>query len=530
MGDSSSNGTSSIGGLLNGSAGVAQGTQGVTVGQFVVSLAFGLVLFTVEVLGFFALKNLNIGKRIYQPKTYLVQDRLRVEPIPANVIRWLRRIFSITGDELKEKCGLDGYFLLRFLRAMLVIFVPMMVLIVTILLPINYQGDATDHVYPIGNQQTRFNVTGIDTLSWQNIPPTHTNWYWAHLVCALFAIGWICYRIYREKLHYIHVRQQFLSSPEHRLKASARTVLISNIPSEFRSQEALKALYDVFVGDDRGKLHVWLNRDYNSLKKLVNKRRSLVSTLEKEELKILRKVNKKRKPASQDVEADDHAAEQPPMEAILTDDGTQTGAKVASTQISSAFDLDCKESDALWRKYLEVSAESKLTICGDGAGGWTPKSTIKFWSNGSQQQNVPKIAWLRSQIAQLTVQIEDLVKDLDDDDVFPRQNSAFVQFDKQMSAQMVVGLVSHHLPGRMSPRFFNVAPHEVIWRNMGLTSTRRFVRSVIALVLFVAMVILWGIPSAVLGIIQQLNTLRYTTSYLFFLRSWSSTGITIISG
>jgi hypothetical protein len=59
---------------------------------------------------------------------------------------------------------------------------------------------------------------------------------------------------------------------------SQRTLLI--LPT---GEEALKALFDVFVdNDDRTRLHVWVNRDYGPLRALVGRRRGLVHQLEKE--------------------------------------------------------------------------------------------------------------------------------------------------------------------------------------------------------------------------------------------------------
>jgi hypothetical protein len=123
-----------------------------------------------------------------------------------------------------------------------------------------------------------------------------------------------------------------------------------------------------------------------------------------------------------------------------------------------------------------------------------------------------------------------MTQDIDDDERFSRLHSAFIQFDKQMSAQMAVGLISHHLPGRMSPRFYNVAPHEVLWPNMGITSLRRFVRTVMALAFFVGMIFLWAIPTSFLGVLSQLESLRQDTSWLSWLKSWPDWVISIISG
>lgn len=81
-------------------------------------------------------------------------------------MRWIYRIFTIKGEELKLKCGLDGYFFIRFIRAMIIIFAPLMVIVVTVLLPINYNGGKDDNVLTVGHKRVPYNVTGLDTLSW----------------------------------------------------------------------------------------------------------------------------------------------------------------------------------------------------------------------------------------------------------------------------------------------------------------------------------------------------------------------------
>ena len=462
-----------------------------------------------------------------QPKTYLVQERLRVETIPVNPWTWLRKIYSITDDELKLKCGIDGYLFIRFIRAMIIIFLPLMFIIVTILLPVNYHGGKNNGSFDVGGQVQHFNVTGLDTLSWQNVAPTETDRYWAHLVCALLAISWTLYRIYHEKLHFIDVRQQFLTSPEHRLKASARTVLVTNIPKEYQSHEALKGLFDVFVdNDDRSRLHVWLNRDYKPLRALVKKRRKLCNALEREELKVLRLVNKDyRKEGGKDPDHD--GSYQAAAEVDASEDDTETRMSNAYQQIDEAFEADCKESETFGLKHLKNSKEVQVTVVEDGAGGW--KSRSKMGSKGASK-TVPKAAWLRSEIARLTVQIEEMLPHLDKDARFIRQNSAFIQFDRQMAANSACGLITHHHPGNMAPRYLDVAPHEILWPNMGLTSVARFIRTCIALVLFVGMLFLWGIPATFLGILSQLAALRNSTSWLKWLQEWPNWIISLISG
>ena len=464
-----------------------------------------------------------------QPKTYLVQDRLRVEAVPANVFTWLKRIINIEDEELKTKCGLDGYFFIRMMRAMMVIFVPLMAIIVTILLPINYNGGKGNNVFEVGGRPVASNVTGLDTLSWQNVAPTQTSRYWAHLVCAVLAISWTLWRMYREKLNFIDVRQRFLTSPEHRLKASAKTVLITNIPFEYRSKEALEALYDVFVdNDDRSRLTVWVNRDYGSLRALVARRRKLRHALEKEELRILRLVNKKYR-KSGEVATSKRNAEKTSQESLVPGDGTEARTESDEQSISKAYASECHEESQLWHKYLKPSTASQVSLIQGKDGSWKPASSIKIWASGEKKQ-VPKIPWLRAEIARLTIQIEELLPNLDDEERFKKQNSAFIQFDRQMAAHMACSLVSHNKAGRMSPRYLEVAPHEIIWPNMNVTSLGRFIKTCIALVLFAAMLFLWGIPTTILAFMSQLATLRSSVSWLRWLQPWPTWVISLISG
>ena len=459
-----------------------------------------------------------------------MQDRLRVEAIPASLLSWLHRILTITDEELKLKCGLDGYFFIRLIRAMIIIFVPLMVLIVTILLPLNYHGGKGSDAFKVGLKHEAYNITGLDTLSWQNVAPDQTKRYWAHLVCAILAISWTLYRIYREKVNFIDVRQRFLTSPEHRLRPSARTVLFTNIPSEYRSKEALVALFDVFVdNDDRSKLTVWVNRNYRPLSVLVARRRKLRHALEKAELRLLRLANRKCQKDDEATFPKENGGITPKETRALHGECKANTECSAHTIISTAFDTDCRRETQLWRKYLKPSVATQISLVQEKNGNWRPASLIKLWASG-EKLKVPKIAWLRAEIARLTVQIDEYLQDLDDEERFKKHNSAFVQFNRQMAAHMACSLVSHEKAGRMSPRYLEVAPHEIIWRNMGVTSLGRFVRTCIALFLFAAMLFLWGLPTTFLGFLSQLGTLRSSTSWLYWLRPWPSWVISIISG
>jgi hypothetical protein len=221
-----------------------------------------------------------------------VPDRERTAPSPPGLFSWIFAVFSTSNSEFIQKCGLDAYFFLRYLRMLLKIFVPLGLFILPILIPLNKVGGKDFNL--VGNtNNTRWNVSGLDQLAWGNVTPEHTNRYWAHLVLAVLSIIYVCAVFFDELRGYIRLRQAYLTSPQHRLRASATTVLVTAIPKDWLTLDALTKLYDVFPGGIR---NIWINRDFDELNekvKLRNKLALLLEAAETELLKQSKKANKK---------------------------------------------------------------------------------------------------------------------------------------------------------------------------------------------------------------------------------------------
>ncbi len=139
---------------------------------------------------------------------------------------------------------------------------------------------------------TTVNVKGLDVLAWGNVRPTHTHRYWAHLILAILVIVWVCGVFFSELRVYIKVRQDYLTSAEHRLRASATTVLVSAIPSKWLTHEALAGLYDVFPGGIR---NIWINRNFDELLDKIHQRDKIFLKLEGAETELIRLAKKAQK-------------------------------------------------------------------------------------------------------------------------------------------------------------------------------------------------------------------------------------------
>lgn len=227
-----------------------------------------------------------------RPRTYLVPERERTKAPPEGLWQWIIPVFKTSNSDFISKCGLDAYFFLRYLRTLLKIFVPLAFLILPVLIPVNAVHGRGAH-FAVGkfahNNTVYNNVTGLDLLAWGNVRPDKNNRYWVHLVLAIVVIVYTCFVFFDELRGYIRLRQSYLTSPQHRLRASATTVLVTAIPRKWCTREALDGLYDVFPGGVR---NIWLNRNFDELNEKVKMRDKLARKLESAETDLIRNAKK----------------------------------------------------------------------------------------------------------------------------------------------------------------------------------------------------------------------------------------------
>jgi calcium permeable stress-gated cation channel len=99
-----------------------------------------------------------------QPRTYLVPEEERTKPLPPGFLPWIRSLLRTPDLELIRTCGMDAYFFLRYLSTLLRIFVPLALVIIPILVPLNIIDGKND----LGG------IRGLDRLSWANVGLAHT--------------------------------------------------------------------------------------------------------------------------------------------------------------------------------------------------------------------------------------------------------------------------------------------------------------------------------------------------------------------
>ncbi|KAK7928197.1 hypothetical protein PG985_005195 [Apiospora marii] len=251
--------------MANTPADTAREKEGISLLAFLSALGASLAIFAIQTGVFLLLRNKLA--RIFKPKTYLVPERERTEPPPDSPWGLISALLRFKDREIMKKCGLDAYFFLRYLQTLLIIFIPMALVLIPILVPINYHGGLSQNFENSkdDNKSKQANITGFDTLAWGNVAPEKTNRYWAHLILAIAVILW------------------------HRLRASATTVLVSAIPDKWLTEEALLGLFDVFPGGIR---NIWLTRDFTTLLEKIQKRDKIHKQLEQAQTDLIRMAKK----------------------------------------------------------------------------------------------------------------------------------------------------------------------------------------------------------------------------------------------
>lgn len=499
-----------FGDIINGAAGTAQGREGTTVQTLVISLAAGLVLFGVQFGAFLIVRNYLWAKRIYQPRSFLIPSKDRVNPPPNNPLRWLCALLNTPNDLVLRKAGMDAYFFVRYLGMCLKMFFPMALIILPILIPLNYvDGKGTNTI-----GETRYNVTGLDTLAWSNVAPQHTNRYWAHLVLAVGAILWVCYLFYHELLHHVIKRQEYLGSRRHRLKASSTTVLITDIPKNLCTTESLMELYDDFPGGVR---RIWLNRNFESLANKDKLRREYEGRLENAETNLIRRVvkqHRKKRKGVVDVNSNEMSIlKEGTTAARHTGSEPHADEETSENTTQEACENDLRNdltTQALWTKFVTPKQRATMRIPRPNYANACKLPLVgRFFS-----LKVDTIYYCRRELARLNRELE---ADIEEAEHCPQNGSAFIQFNTQKAAHMACQAVAGTMPGQMAQRTVEMSPADINWPTLNYTKRNRAVRLIIFVLLFIVVLFVFGLISFFTGTLSRVSTLAGSTSWLHWI-------------
>ena len=377
--------------------------------------------------------------------------------------------------------------------------------------------------------------------------------------------------IVRECIYYVNLRQAYLSSPYYSQRISSRTILLTCVPKQYLDEHRLRKLY----GDSVKR--VCIPRTTKALANLVKEREQTAMRLEKAEVELIQKANKAKdkqlKKASKKVskkaakESKIESKPQPPTTATgsvasqqdlvfesngSSDNGIATRGGCPVIELPADPDLEPFEKREFdgdhdeTVKYNQVDEtineeDDEYThpygldpdlpdVRGSVAAQWIPVQARPYHRPlGNFGRRVDTIRWTRNRLRELNAQIFKMRRQVrrGDGNTLP---AAFIEFDTQESAQAAQQVLAHHRPLQMSSRILGIRPDEILWATLRMPWWERIARRFFILSLVTAAVIFWSIPSAVIGLVSNIDFLAEKIVVLFWIKKLPTVIVNFLQG
>ncbi|CAF1112329.1 unnamed protein product [Adineta ricciae] len=436
--------------MASNTTSAAQSMQGYSLSQFFTTLTASAIIAGIEVVLFIIIR--TIFKRIYEPKTYLGDEKQRVKPLPRTPYGWLPALLKMPPEDLIRTSGLDAYLFARYLYIHALFFLSFFPLLGVILFPI----------YTVNGKGATLGKTGLDILTFGNITPRHSLRYIAPLILAYVFIGAYLLLLYVEMKVFVGKRQALLRNAAYQSRASATTILVTAIPKPYLHVDVLHRIFDQFPG---GVKYIWLNRNLGDLPDKAEQRMELVEKLETILSKLMKTVLKNKAKS-------------------------KTNLKVHATV----------EEEGMINHYIPQKKRPTMRV-----------GSIPVLSSLCCGKKVDAITHCKATISQLNTEIESAQSNLKD---YKPINSAFIQFNSQIAAHMAVQSVAASIPLAMTPRYIDIRPLNIVWSNLRLTYYELKVRKLIMVAATVALIVFWTIPVSIVGILSNITYLTDKITFL----------------
>ncbi|KAL3036436.1 hypothetical protein AAZX31_01G010000 [Glycine max] len=270
-----------------------------TLADIGVSAAINILSAFAFLLAFALLRIQPINDRIYFPKWYISGDRSSPRRSGGNFVgkfvnlnfrtyltflNWMPQALRMSESEIISHAGLDSAAFLRIYTLGLNIFVPITLVALLVLIPVNVSSGTLFFL------KKELVVSDIDKLSISNVPPKSIRFF-VHIALEYLFTIWICFLLYKEYDHIASMRLHFLASQRRRVDQFA--VVVRNIPH--MSGHTISDTVDSFFQTNHPEHYIGHQAVYNANKfaKFAKRRDRLQNWLDYYQLKFERHPDKR---------------------------------------------------------------------------------------------------------------------------------------------------------------------------------------------------------------------------------------------
>ena len=205
---------------------------------------------------------------VYAPKLKYADDKHTPPRIGKGIFAWFWPVVSTKEAELVDKVGLDATIFLRFTKMCRNMFSLVTVIAVAILLPANV----------ISSKKNKTNV-GNSFLSLSTPLSLTGAALWVHVVCAWAINIIVAFFLWRNYTVVTRMRRQYFESAEYLTALHSRTLMVTDIPSDSRTDEGILRLTDQ-VEQTTGLPRAAIARNVKELPELIEEHEKVVRDLE----------------------------------------------------------------------------------------------------------------------------------------------------------------------------------------------------------------------------------------------------------
>ncbi|KAF9950292.1 hypothetical protein BGZ72_008038 [Mortierella alpina] len=207
---------------------------------------------------------------------YSPRCRLKVNPTPPMSMKflgWIKPTITLPEEFYIANVGLDAVMFLRFLKMCLQFCIFNAIIVGTILLPIHYFGDKNFQEVP------RFSILNIQDDS---------NLLWAHvLLTYVVTVSWM-FLLFKNYWQWMDLRREYTLQRIRQGEIAERSIFISRLPSNLRSDAALKQYFESLkMGPVESATVV---QHCGRLSQKIDRRESTLNMLEKAHIELAREV------------------------------------------------------------------------------------------------------------------------------------------------------------------------------------------------------------------------------------------------
>jgi hypothetical protein len=371
----------------------------------------------------------------------------------------------VPDPHVKHASGFENYLFDRYLHTIMRVFMTLGLIIMPILIPLNI----------VHGKNESGGVKGLDLLSISNIGLSHTDKYWAHLLLAILVVVLVCYTLQQELRDYSRLRSILQASKN--IEESS-LLIVSRSKGQQLSVDAIQQHFHSIPG---GISSILINRDYSTLHSKQLQRDALLGNLEVAETRLIQKANCPKNRLSLY-----HKNESYP------------------------------QSSPLWMKYLYRKDRPSTRL---PAFSWLP--SLPFIGT-----KVDAIYHFRTEVARYNTEIQRSQQHFDE---FPEVNSAFVRFNKDLSAPSITLAIKAQAPPSWTLKQGTTAG-DIIWSNVSISWWQKIIQTAFVYSLAAALTLGFALPVAITGSLSQIGYLTYVVPWLRRLESLPSWALATIQG